>query len=187
MRVLVILPSLLVAALMAGCPPIETKIPSSETFTVPGSGIVGENPLAPELAFPADVVGEALAQAVQQSFDTSGYDKGAVKSLKLSAMSLTVVEPNQGAAQVRDLGFLRSLAVSLGDGESDPILVAQSAEGAFDSDPIEYDVPLTGAELADTFKRSNALEMTADVVPDSQPQFATEVRVDAEMTVQIGL
>ncbi len=187
MRVLAILPLLLGAALTAGCPPIETTIPSSETFTVPGAGVLGGNPLAPEMAFPADVVGEALAQAVQQSFDTSGYDKGAVKSLKLTALSLTVLEPNEGPVQVRDLGFLRSLAVALGDGAADPIVVAESAAGAFDTDPVEYDVPLTGAELAETFKSSNTLEMTADVVPDAPPQFATDVQVDAEMTVQIGL
>ncbi|MCC7071453.1 MAG: hypothetical protein IT383_09025 [Deltaproteobacteria bacterium] len=187
MRVLWILPCLLAAALAAGCPPIETKIPSSETFTVPGAGVLGGNPLAPEMAFPADVVGEALAQAVQQSFDTSGYEKGAVKSLKLTALSLTVLEPNQGNVQVRDLGFLRSLAVSLGGAEGEPTLVAESAAGAFDDDPVEYHVPLTGAELAETFKSSNTLEMTADVVPDAPPQFATDVQVDAEITVQIGL
>lgn len=187
MRTIVVLLGLLLVVALAGCPPIETKIPSSNTFEVPGQGILGNNPLAPEMAFPADVVGEALAQAVQQSFDTSGYDKGAVKSLKLTALSLTVTEPEQGGVQVRDLGFLQSLAVSLGGGGGEPIVVAESAPGAFDADPIEYDVPLTDAELAEAFKSSDTLEMTADVVPDAPPQFSTEVQVDAELTVQIGL
>ena len=50
-----------------------------------------------------------------------------------------------------------------------------------------HDGPLTGAELAEAFKASDTLEMTADVVPDAPPQFSTEVRVDSELTVQIGL
>lgn len=178
---------LVLVAALSGCPPLEAKIPSTNTFEVPGQGILGNNPLAPEMAFPADVVGEALAQAVQQSFDTSGYDKSTVKSLKLTGLSLTVTEPEEGGVQVRDLGFLRSLAVSLGGGGGEPIVVAESAAGAFDADPIEYDVPLTGAELAETFKASDSLDMTADVVPDAPPQFSTEVQVDSELTVQFGL
>lgn len=187
MRVLFALPAFVVFGALLGCPPIETKIPSSTTFEVPGEGILGGSPLAPDQAFPADLVGEALAQAVQASFDTSGYDKGAVKSLKLTSLTLTVTEPSQGNVQVRDLGFMSSLAVSLGAPEAEPILVAESAPGAFDSDPVEYDVPLTDAELAEAFKGSNALEMSADVEPDEVPTFATEVRIDSEMTVQIGL
>lgn len=187
MRVLLAFLGLVLLGATLGCPPIETTIPSSTTFEVPGQGILNGNPLVPEQAFPAELVGEALAQAVQQSFDTSGYDKGAVKSLKLTALKLTVTEPNEGNVQVRGLGFMQSLAVSLGAPEEEPILVAESAPGAFDSNPIEYDVPLTDAELAGAFKGSDALEMTADVVPDAPPQFSTEVQIDSEMTVQIGL
>lgn len=186
MRALFVLPCLVVACALAGCPPIETKIPSSTSFDVPGSGVLDPNPLAPELAFPADLVAEALAQSISQSLDTSGYDKGAVKSLKLTKLSLTVEDPNQGTVQIRGLGFLQSLVIYLGAPEGEPIEVAASGDGAFDDNPVSYDMPLSGAELAAAFKASDSLEMSADVAA-TQPQFATTVDVESEITVQIGL
>jgi hypothetical protein len=178
----------LAVLLLCGCPPLETKVPSSTNIEVPGEGILGGNPLLPEQAFPADLIGQALAQSVTQSIDTSGYDKTAVKSLKMTKLKLTVTEPNnpQGI-QIRDLGFLQSLAVSLGAPEQEPIECARSDPGAFDSNPIEYDVPLTENELAGALKAGDTLEMTADVVPDDPPRFATTVQVDTEMTIQFGL
>ena len=187
MRVLLAAPCLLIVGVLTGCPPIETKIPSSTTFDVPGSGILDPSPLAPELAFPTDVVAQALADSISQSLDTSGYDKGAVTSLKLTKLTLTVEEPNNpGGVQIRGLGFLESLVIFLGAPGGAPVQVAASGAGAFDDNPVSYDMPLSGAELAAAFKASDALEMSADVSA-TQPQFATTVDVNSEITVQIGL
>jgi hypothetical protein len=172
--------------LLAACPPIETKIPSSTVIDVPGQGILGNNPLLPDVAFPADLIGEALAQSIERSFDTSGYDKGAVKSLKLTRLRLTVLEPQEGGQTVRDLSFLEKLTIFLG-APGTPIRVAESGDGDFDARPIVYDVPLTDAELAEAFKSADAMEMTADVVPGRTPRFQTDVQIDSEITVQIGL
>lgn len=176
----------LAGSVLAGCPPIETKIPNSTVVKVPGSEILGGNPLAPEQAFPSDLIGEALADSVNQSFDTSGYDKGAVKSLRLTRLTLTVVPDQSGGSNVHHLGFLQKLTVFLGAPESDPIKVAESADGAFDGRPVTYDVPLTRAELAEVFKTADSMEMTADVVPDDPLIAATDVRIDSEITAQIG-
>ena len=185
MRLVVVL---VIGSFALGCPPPTFDIPSSTNIEVPGAGILGGNPLLPEQAFPAELIAGALADSINQSFDTSGYDKGAVKSLKLTQLSLTVTNPEeQGGRQLRDLSFLEELAVSLGAPDADPIKVAQSDETAFQEQQLNYEMPLTGAELAEAFKASNALEMTADVVPSDPPQFATQVRIDSVLTVQIGL
>jgi hypothetical protein len=173
---------------LTGCPPLETKVPSSTTISVPGEGILNGSPLAPEQAFPADVIGEALAQSVSQSIDTSGQEKGAVKSLKMTSLKLTVLDPSPQGVQIKDLGFLNSLAVSVAAPGGEPVLCAQSEPGDFDDPaPIEYDVPLTGNELADVLKSADTLELVADVEPAEPPQFATDVQVDSEMTIQFGL
>ena len=174
-------------ALAAGCPPIETKIPSSSAIDVPGQGILAGSPLLPAQAFPSDLIGQALAQSINQSFDTSGYDKARVSSLKLTGLKLTVTDPNQGGAQVRDLSFLQKLTVFLGPSGGDPINVAESGDGDFDGKPIVYDMPLSDAELADAFKSSDALTMSADVVPGDPPRFDTNVVIDSEVTVDISI
>ena len=170
-----------------GCvPPFE--IPSETQIEVPGEGILGGNPLLPEQVFPSDVIADALVDSINQSFDTSGYDKGSVKSLKLTKLSLTVTNPEeQGGRQLRDLSFLEKLTVSLGVPDGEPIKVAESDETGFVEGQIAYDMPLTDAELAEAFKASDALDMTADVDAGDPPQFATEVRIDTIITVQVGL
>lgn len=175
------------AAAACACGPLEFTVPSSTTVEVPGAGILGGNPLVPEQAFPAALIGDALAQSLSQSFDTSGYDKGAVKSLKLTALTLTVLEPDQGGQRVRHLGFLQALAIFLGAPGGVPIEVAESDAGDFAERPATYAVPLTGAELAEAFKASDTIEMTADVTPGPPPSFDTDVQVDSEITVQLGL
>lgn len=171
----------------AGCaPPFD--IPSSTDIEVPGEGILGGNPLLPEQVFPSDLIADALVNSINQSFDTSGYDKGSVKSLKLTKLSLTVTNPEeQGGRQLRDLSFLDKLTVSLGAPDAAPIKVAESDETGFVQGQLAYDMPLTDAELAEAFKASDALDMTADVDAGDPPQFATEVRIDSVITVQIGL
>lgn len=178
-----------VAALgLSGCGPIETKIPSSSEVDVPGSGLLDPNPLLPDQVFPADVIGQALASQINQSFDTSGYDKDHVQSLKLTTLTLTVTNPEeQGGQQLKDLSFLQSLTVFLGAPDGDPIKVAESDDTAFEKGQLEYDMPLTKAELAEAFKSADAMEMTADVVPGDQPRFDTKVAIDTEITVQISL
>lgn len=175
------------AAAALGCEPLELKVPSSTSVEVPGSGILNGNPLVPDQVFPAGLVGDALAQSLSQSFDTAGYEKGAVKSLKLTALTLTVVDAEQGGQTVRHLGFLEELTIFLGAPGGEPIQVAGSGAGDFDDRPVRYDVPLTGAELADAFKAADTIEMTADVTPGTPPQFDTEVTIDSELTVQLGL
>lgn len=175
------------AALGSGCGPIETKIPSSTVVEVPGSGILTPNPLLPEEVFPADLIGQALAQSIQQSFDTSGYDKERVSSLKLSKLTLTVTNPEeQGGRQLKDLSFLQKLTVFLG-APGEPLKVAESEDGAFAAGTLSYDMPMTGAELADAFKSAESLEMSAEVQAGNQPQFQTDVGIDSELTVQISI
>ena len=171
-----------------GCtPPFD--IPSESTFTVPGSGIIGNNPLAPALAFPADVVTGALADSINQSFDTQGYDKSAVKSFTLTKLTLTVTNPEQGGGrELKDLSFLESLTLFIAaGGGGEPIKVAESDGSAFAEQQLTYDMPLTGAELADALKASESLDLTADVETNEQPQFATDVKVESVLTVVLGL
>ncbi len=176
-------------ALATGCPPIETDIPSSQDIDVPGQGILGGNPLAPAQAFPADLVGQALAQSIQSSFDTSGYDKSHVSSLVLDKLTLTVQSPEEGGQQVRDLSFLSKLTIFLGASGDDTgkIKVAESGDGDFDSKPVTYEMPLTKAELADVFKANDQLEMTSDVEPGPPPRFETTVTVDSNIHVAISV
>lgn len=186
MRIVVALVIALVSVGVGCVPPFD--IPSSTQIEVPGEGILGGNPLLPDQVFPSDVIADALVDSINQSFDTSGYEKGSVKSLKLTKLSLTVTNPEeQGGRQLRDLSFLEKLTVSLGAPDGEPIKVAESDATGFVQGQLTYDMPLTDAELAEAFKSSDALDMTADVDPGDPPQFATEVRIDSVLTVQIGL
>lgn len=174
-------------SLGTGCGPIQTTIPSETEVEVPGSGIVAPNPLLPDEVFPTDVIGQALAQSIEQSFDTSGYEKDRVSSLKLTKLTLTVTNPEeQGGRQLKDLSFLQKLTVFLG-APGEPLKVAESEDDAFAQGTLSYDMPMTGAELADAFKSADSLEMTADVQAGNQPQFSTIIGIESEITVQISL
>ena len=169
-----------------GCGINEVDIPSTTTVTVPDGGILGENPLLPDDVFPVDLIGDQLSQAIKNSFDTTGYDKNKVSSLKMTLLELTVLNPQENETQVRGLGFLDKLTVYLGVADSDPIKCAESEDGAFDQPargPEKYSVPVTGSELADAFKQSDALDMTADVDVDQPPALETDVQIDVVMHV----
>jgi hypothetical protein len=175
---------------LAGCPQLTTfTVPADSEIEVPGAPIVGGNPLVPEQVFPGELLSQALSEALQQSFDTQGYDKDAVDSLQLTVLSMTVVDAEENGRAVRGLGFLASLAVSIGAEGVAPVVVAQSAEGAFDGTPgpASYDVPCTGAELRDVFAGSDALTMSADVETANPPSFNTTVRFHSELTVQVNV
>lgn len=179
------------AALMAGgCVPDELRtltIPTSKEIEVPGQGIGVSNPLVPDDVFPADAIGEALSQQMQESFATNDVDKDAVDSLKLTLLKATVLDPDENGTRVRDLGFLESGTFFVGAEGQEPVKVAESAEGAFDDPaPVEYAFELTDAELAPVLKASDQLTMTADVVPGERPRFATTVRFDVELTVLVN-
>ncbi len=175
---------------LLGCAELTTvKIPAETEIEVPGQGILAGNPLVASQVFPADALSEALAQSIAQTFDTSGYDKDAVDSLKLSQLKMTVTEPNEGNNQVRGLGFINTLTISVGADGVDPIVAAESEAGAFDGNPgpIEYDMPLTDAELVGVFKAADQLDMEADLEPSDPPQFQTTVLFETELTVQINV
>jgi hypothetical protein len=169
----------------AGCESIRTiEIPADKEINVPGAGIGVTNPLAPDEVFPVDF-GEVLSQELSQSFSTEGVDGDAVESMILTSMTATVQDPNEAGNQVRDLGFLTSMDFLIGDGVADPILVAESADGAFDTDPapVEYEWELTGAELAPLVQTSPNLVMDTDVDIERRPNFATTIVFEAVVTV----
>lgn len=172
-----------------GCNAPPFDIPSESEFTVPGSGIVGGNPLAPAAAFPTDLVTAALGDAINQSFDTQGYDKGSVKSFKLTKLTLTVTNAEQaGGRELKDLSFLETLTIFIAaGGGGDPIKVAESDAEGFADQQLTYDMPLTDAELAEALKSSDALDLTADVTTNEQPQFATDVKVESVLSVVVGI
>jgi hypothetical protein len=176
---------------LGGCGNIAIPdIKSSKDINVPGRGVGIGNALLPEQAFPADLIGQALAQSISQGINTSGYDKTHVASLKLTQLTLTVQDPNDAqGTQVKDLSFLQSLAVFLekqGD-DSTKIKVAQSGDGDFAKKPIKYDVPLTNAELAPLFKSADNLTMTSDVTPGQPPNFQTTVTVASTVHVEVSV
>lgn len=174
-----------------GCGPIALPdIDSSQDINVPGRGFLGGNPLLPAQAFPADAIGQALAQSIQSSIDTSGYDKSHVSSLKLTGLTLTVKDPtNPQGQKIRDLSFLEKLTVFLGKQGDDAgkVKVAESKDGDFGEKPIKYDVPLTNAELAPVFKASDQLSMTSDVTPGQPPAFDTTVTVSSKVHVEVSV
>ncbi|MDP2344630.1 MAG: hypothetical protein Q8O67_27015 [Deltaproteobacteria bacterium] len=184
-----LLVAVVVVVAVAGCPSLTTVVvPAESEIEVPGSVGLNGNPLAPDDVFPPGL-SEALAQSIAQSFDTAGYDKDAVDSLKLTKMKMTVTEPNEGNNQVRGLGFLEKLTISLGAEGVDAVVVAESDAGAFDGDPgpVEYDMPLTDAELQPVFVAAEQMDMTADLVPSTPPNFATTVLFETELTIQVNV
>ena len=172
-----------------GCDSLRTVVvPAESEIEVPGSVGLGGNPLAPDDVFPADL-SDILAQSIAQSFDTAGYDKDAVDSLKLTKLKMTVTEPNEGNNQVRGLGFIETLTISLGAEGADAVVVAASDAGAFDGDPgpVEYDMPLTDAELQPVFVAAEQMDMTADLAPSDPPNFSTKVLFETELTVVVNV
>jgi hypothetical protein len=71
----------------------------------------------------------------------------------------------------------------------DAVVVAESAEGAFEGTPgpATYAVPCSEAELNEMFAGSDALDMTADVEPASPPNFNTTVKFHTELTVKVNV
>ena len=178
------------AASSTACEQLTTfTVPADSEIEVPGTPVVGNNPLLPDQVFPGELLSQALSDALQQSFDTQGYDKDAVDSLQLTTLTMTVKDAEQNGRQVRGLGFLQSLAVSIGADGFDAVVAAQSEDGAFDGTPgpATYDVPCTNAELKELFAGSDALEMTADVEPGNPPNFNTTVTFHTELTVKVNV
>ncbi len=180
-----------VVVALAGCESLTTiKVPAESEIEVPGSAaILPGNPLVPEQVFPSDAISQALAQSIAQSFDTAGYDKDAVDSLKLTQLTMTVTEPNEGNNQVRGLGFLEKLTISLAAEGVDAVVVAESDEGVFDGDPgpTEYDMPLTENELKQVFVAGDQMDMSADLEPSDPPNFATTVLFETELTIVVNV
>lgn len=177
------------AALGLGCGLTTVTVPAESVITVPGQGVLGGNPLVANDVFPSDALSEALAQSIEQSFNTEGYQKDAVNSLKLTKLKLIVLDPEENGRQLRGLGFLEKLTVSVGADGADTVVAAESEAAAFDGSPgpVVYDMPTTGVELQPIFAAGNSLDMTADVEPSDPPQFETDVRFETELTIDINV
>jgi hypothetical protein len=167
------------------CGEVSLDIPSDTTVTVPGTGIgLPGNPLVKDDVFPTADIGDLLAQKVSNSLDTSGYKKEAVKSLKLTAMSMAAKTPDDGSPD-RGLGFFQSLTMFVGD---DKVKVAFSKDGAFDGDPgpKSYDMELTDTDFNDQFQAADALKVDADVDVDDPPTFDTDVKFEFQITAIVN-
>jgi hypothetical protein len=174
----------------SACADVTTfTVPAESSVEVPGAPLVGANPLLPEQVFPGELLGRAMSDALQQSFDTQGYDKDAVASLKLTSLALEVVDAVENDREVRGLGFLESLALSVAAEGFTPVLAAESEAGAFDGTPgpARYAVPTTDAELKELFAGADALELAPDIVPSDPPNFNTTVTVRSELTVVVDV
>ncbi|MFZ9887226.1 MAG: hypothetical protein ACO3JL_06970 [Myxococcota bacterium] len=175
--------------LLAGCDLAQglrtLVVPADSEVTVPGSAGIGVNPLLPDDVLPASF-GELLSQQIAEQISTEGVPAEAVDSLTLSLFTLAVEDAVQGGRQVRDLGFLESLRLSLSAGEEVPREVAYSEESAFDGAPTEVTLALTGAELADLLAQDGSMTLTADVAFDGRPDFDTTILFHAEMTVLVN-
>jgi len=182
--------ALVAIATSTGCEQLTTVVvPAESEIEVPGSNILGGNPLVANQVFPASALSDALAQSISQTFDTAGYNKDAVDSLKLTKLTMTVEEPNQGDRQIRGLGFVEKLTIAVGAEGVDAVVAAESDDGAFEGapGPASYDMPVTGAELVDVFKASDAMQMDADLEPSDPPQFATTVLFETELTIEVNV
>lgn len=175
---------------LLACEQLTTLVvPAESEIEVPGANLLGGNPLVPDQVFPAGLLSEALAQSISQSIDTAGANKDAVDSLKLTKLTLTVTEPEEGNRQVRGLGFIEKLTINVSAEGVDPVVAAESADGAFDGEPgpVEYAMPTTDAELVEIFKAGDALDMGADLEPSDPPTFATKVKFATEVTIQVNV
>ena len=183
-RLLITLGICAASPLACNCAQVPIEIPSETTVTIPGTGIdVGNNPLVPDDVFPTDVIEDLLASELSESLDTSGYDKGAVVSLKLTSMRLSALWEDNGGPE-EGLECFESLTMFVGAAEDDNVKVAFSEEGAFDGDPgpATYDMKLTDEELNDYFQKSDALVVTADVTPGERPLTDLDVKLEFEIT-----
>jgi hypothetical protein len=195
-RLFSLMTSVVAVGLLAGCPgAIEDLLTFDETveqsITVPGSGIGINNPLAPDDVFPFDF-GDVLGSQLQQQFDTEGIDKDLVSSLKVTAMRVEVTNPDEaGDRIVNSMEFLERLAFTLGNentAEGEGVLVAESAEGAFDTENIvAYDFPVTDAELVEVLQGGNDLVMDTDLQteppPDDRPLTNADLLFSVTVTV----
>ena len=181
---------LVAASGLLACEQLTTLVvPAESEIEVPGADLLGGNPLVPDQVFPGGLLSEALAQSISQSIDTAGANKEAVDSLKLTKLTLTVTEPEEGNRQVRGLGFIETLTINVSAEGVDPVLAAESEAGAFDGSPgpVEYDMPTTDAELVGVFKAGDALDMSADLEPSDPPTFATKVKFATEVTIEVNV
>ena len=181
---------LVAAGQLLACEQLTTLVvPAESEIEVPGANLLGGNPLVPDQVFPGGLLSEALAQSISQSIDTAGANKEAVDSLKLTKLTLTVTEPEEGNRQVRGLGFIEQLTINVAADGVEPIVAAESADGAFDGSPgpVEYDMPTTDAELVEVFQAGDALDMSADLEPSDPPTFATTVKFATEVTIQVNV
>jgi hypothetical protein len=175
---------------LLACEQLTTLVvPAESEIEVPGANLLGGNPLVPDQVFPAGLLSEALAQSISQSIDTAGANKDAVDSLKLTKLTLTVTEPDEGNRQVRGLGFIEQLTINVSAEGVEPVVAAASEAGAFDGEPgpVDYDMPTSDAELVEIFKAGDALDMTADLEPSDPPTFATTVKFQTEVTIQVNV
>jgi hypothetical protein len=171
-------------AFAAGCLPADLltfEIEAEEEVTVPGKDILPGNPLAPTETIPDDL-GGALSENMRQSFSTEGVKKEAVDSLKLTAMKVTVTNPEEGGRILRDLSFFDSLKFFLNAEGGDPVLVAESEAGAFGAEVIEYDFPVTEAELKPLLDASDELTLTTEAETNDRPNFATDLLFSVTLT-----
>ncbi len=161
---------------------VTLVVPADSEVTVPGSQILGPNPLAPEQILPRDF-GVALSQQLAQSFSTEGVETDAIRSAKVTRLTVTVLDPEENGRQVRDLGFLNQMAFSLGAADLVPAPIASSEDGAFASAPTFYEFLVTNEELVSFLQADDELTITGEVETNSAPNFATTLRFDVEMTV----
>ncbi len=184
-------------ALSTGCPGVvEDLLTFEETIeqsiTVPGGGIGINNPLAPDDVFPFDF-GDLMGSQLQQSFETQDIDKDLVSSLKVTAMSVEVTNPDEAGngRVVNSMEFLERLAFTLANettAEGEGVLVAESADGAFDVENIiQYDFPVTDNELVEVLQGGNELVMDTDLEteppPDDRPLTNADLLFSVTVTV----
>ncbi len=180
------------AVVSSGCIPADIRtveVPvESEPLQVPGDQPAGDNPYAPDMVFPIDF-GELLGQKLNEQISVEGVDKDAVESLKMTALSVEVTNPEENGRIIRDLTFLESMAFAVKAGEGgDPTPVASSADGVFDEDErIQYDFEMTNAELVGVLASEEGIDMDVDLETDERPSSiqAPTIIFRAVMTVII--
>jgi hypothetical protein len=170
-------------ACISGCGGTEELLTYSfdveNEITIPGRPIGTQNPLLSNDVFPADF-GDLIGNELEQSFSTENIDKDAVSSVIITAMRMEVTEPEENGRVVRHLQFLDSMAFTMAAGTLDPVQVAYSEEGAFDSEVVTYDFPVTKEELIRFLDDGDELEMATafetDPAPGDRPNFETTIR-----------
>jgi hypothetical protein len=196
-RRFVLLIAVTLAAASAACTgSLEDLLTFEETveqsITVPGGGIGINNPLAPDDVFPIDF-GDLLGSQLQQSFETQDIDKDLVSSLTVTAMSVEVTNPDEAGNGriVNSMEFLERLAFTLGNentAEGEAVLVAESADGAFDTENIiQYDFPVTDNELVDVLQGGNELVMDTELETEPPPDDRPLTNADLNFSVTLSV